>query len=148
MTFQKGNQLGEHKGRPKGMKNIGPAKAIELVTLWVEYGNFTRVSEESGINRKSATQVIKKWIENNPEQYNKMLDAFLMRNKQMMIMQNAHTTQKALDKVDELLDTTESLKEASMAYGILHDKGALMRGEATQNSAVIVKLEGLEELSK
>jgi len=78
-----------------------------------------------------------------------MLDAFLAKNKMQMIHQNAHTTKKALDKVDELLDDTMSLKEAAMAYGILYDKGALMKGEATSNSAIVIKMAGdVVELSK
>ena len=77
-----------------------------------------------------------------------MLSVMLTRSKQMMIAQNTLTTQKALDKIDVLLDNAESLKETAMTYGILYDKGALMKGESTSNSAVVIKLGGLEDLAK
>ena len=148
MTFEKGNNFGNRDGRPAGKRNISVAKTLEMVTMWIEEGNFQLVADRLGYQRRTVSGVVRRWIKNNPEEYNKMLDAFLMRNKQELIFKNAHTTKKALNKVDELLDDTESLKEAAMAYGILYDKGALMKGESTQNSAVIVKIDGLEELSK
>ena len=148
MTFEVGNNYGNRDGRPAGKRNISVAKTLEMVTMWIEEGNFQLVADRLGYQRRTVSGVVRRWIKNNPEEYNKMLDAFLMRNKQELIFKNAHTTKKALNKVDELLDDTESLKEAAMAYGILYDKGALMKGEATQNSAVIVKIDGLEELSK
>lgn len=136
-------------GRPKERKNISVKEEYELVCRYVETGNFCEIARETGRERKTITNAIKRWIKENPEEYNKILDAFLMRNKQEMIFKNTHTTQKALNKVDELLDETESLKEAAMAYGILYDKGALMKGEATSNSAIVIKMAGnVEELSK
>ena len=120
-----------------------------LTAKYIEIGNWTEIAKETGYNRRTLTERVKKFIDENPEEYNKMLDAYLARNKMEMIHQNAHTTQKALKKVDELLDNAGSLKEAAMAYGILYDKGALMKGEATSNSAVVIKMAGdISELAK
>lgn len=158
MTFQKGNKLASKEyrykngyaplGRPTGAKNITPAKVIKLVELWLETGNFTKVAQQTKLGRKTVTQAIKRWITDNPENYEKMLSVMLTRSKQMMIAQNTLTTQKALDKIDTLLDNADSLKETAMTYGILYDKGALMKGESTSNSAVVIKLGGLEDLAK
>lgn len=136
-------------GRPMGRKDYNRKDVYQMVCSYVEQGSYSAVERELGITRKTIAQCVKRFIKEQPEEYNKILDAFLARNKQEMIFQNTHTTQKALYKVDELLDNTESLKEAAMAYGILYDKGALMKGEATQNSAIVIKMSGnIEELSQ
>lgn len=136
-------------GRPKGVGNITTKDTYELAVQYIELGNWSELARVSGLNRKTVTERVKRFIKDNPEEYQKMLDAFLARNKMNMIHQNAHTTKKALDKVDELIEDTTSLKEAAMAYGILYDKGALMKGEATSNSAIVIKMAGdIEELSK
>lgn len=133
----------------EGKKPSNNTKIYNMVCRYVEEGNFTTVGEELGVSRMTVSRNVKKFIKDHPDEYNQILDAFLMRNKQEMIFQNAHTTSKALNKVDELLDTTENLKDAAMAYGILYDKGALMKGEATSNSAIVIKMAGdIEELSK
>ena len=120
-----------------------------LVCRWVETGNFTRIAEETGLVRQTISDNVHRWIEKNPEEYKNIVDTFWARNKQEMIFKNNNTTHKALDKVNELLDDTTSLKEASMAYGILYDKGALMKGESTSNSAVVIKMANdVEELSR
>lgn len=137
------------RGRPLETRNTTKKEAYEMVCEYVELGNFTEVARIHNINRMKATRNIKKFIDRYPDEYNKILDAYLTRNKQEMIFKNTHTTNKALNKVDELLDDTTSLKEAAMAYGILYDKGALMKGEATTNSAIVIKMAGdVEELSK
>lgn len=136
-------------GRPMGKKDYTPKDVYQMVCAYVEEGSYLAAQRKIGINRRTIGDQVKKFIKNNPDEYNKILDAFLARNKQEMIFQNAHTTQKALYKVDELLEDTTSLKEAAMAYGILYDKGALMKGESTQNSAIVIKMSGnIEELSQ
>lgn len=135
--------------RPLQSKGMSAEKIYSLVCRWVETGNFTRIAEETGLVRQTISDNVHRWIEKNPEEYKNIVDTFWARNKQEMIFKNNNTTHKALDKVNELLDDTTSLKEASMAYGILYDKGALMKGEATSNSAVVIKMANdVEELSQ
>jgi len=135
--------------RPLQSKGMSAEMIYSLVCRWVETGNFTRIAEETGLVRQTISDNVHRWIEKNPEEYKNIVDTFWARNKQEMIFKNNNTTHKALDKVNELLDDTTSLKEASMAYGILYDKGALMKGEATSNSAVVIKMaDSVEELSK
>ena len=135
--------------RPLQSKGMSAEMVYSLVCRWVETGNFTRIAEETGLVRQTISDNVHRWIEKNPEEYKNIVDTFWARNKQEMIFKNNNTTHKALDKVNELLDDTTSLKEASMAYGILYDKGALMKGESTSNSAVVIKMANdVEELSK
>lgn len=135
--------------RPLNSKNLSPSTIYNLVCRWVETGNFSQVAEENKMVRQTVSDNVHKWIEKNPEEYKNIVDTFWTRNKQEMIFKNNNATHKALEKVNELLDTTESLKEASMAYGILYDKGALMKGESTSNSAVVIKMANdVEELSQ
>lgn len=135
-----------NEGKGKRLTN---AEQYQLVVDWVKEGNFAEVARQHNMQRMTVSKSVRKFQEKHPEEFQKIMDAFLLKNKQEMIFQNTHTTKKALEKVDELLDDTTSLKEAAMAYGILYDKGALMKGESTQNSAIIVKMAGnIEELSK
>lgn len=135
--------------RPLNSKNLSPSTIYNLVCRWVETGNFSQVAEENKMVRQTVSDNVHKWIEKNPEEYKNIVDTFWTRNKQEMIFKNNNATHKALEKVNELLDDTTSLKEASMAYGILYDKGALMKGEATSNSAVVIKMANdVEELSQ
>ena len=140
------------KGRHIGDKKITAKDAYKFVCDYVETGSYTMVAEMNKQSRTSVTRHIKAFIANNPEEFQKILDAFLARNKQEMILSNTYTTVKALDKVNEMLDdpsACKSVKDVAMTYGILYDKGALMKGEATQNSAIVIKMSGdIEELSK
>ena len=130
-------------------KRMTNSEQYQLVVDWVKEGNFAEVARQHNMQRMTVSKSVRKFQEKNPEEFQKIIDAYLLKNKQEMIFKNTHTTQKALEKVDELLEDTTSLKEAAMAYGILYDKGALMKGESTQNSAIIVKMAGnIEELSK
>lgn len=135
--------------RPLQSKGMDAGTIYSLVCRWVETGNFTRIAEETGLVRQTISDNVHKWIERNPEEYKNIVDTFWARNKQELIFKNNNTTHKALDKVNELLEDTTSLKEASMAYGILYDKGALMKGESTSNTAIVIKMkDDIEELSK
>lgn len=140
------------RGRHIGDKKITAKDAYKFVCDYVETGSYTMVAEMNKQSRTSVTRHIKAFIANNPEEFQKILDAFLARNKQEMILNNTYTTVKALDKVNEMLDDPEackSVKDVAMTYGILYDKGALMKGEATQNAAIVIKMAGdVEELSK
>lgn len=140
------------KGRHVGDKTITAKDAYKFVCDYVETGSYTMVAEMNKQSRTSVTRHIKKFIAENPEEFQKILDTFLARNKQEMILNNTYTTVKALDKVNEMLDDPEackSVKDVAMTYGILYDKGALMKGEATQNAAIVIKMAGdVEELSK
>lgn len=139
-------------GRPKGMVNLSIKEEYELVCRYVECGNYAQIARETGRQRETITKAVKRWILEHPEDYQKMLDAFLMRNKQELIFRNTHITNKALDKVNVMLDDPDackSVKDVAMTYGILYDKGALMKGESTSNSAVIIKLpDSLKDLAK
>lgn len=138
----------KNKGR-KGAVQITPTEIYQFVRDYIETGNYSLVAEKNGRDRTAVTRRIKEFIEEHPDEYNKMLDAFLAKNKQEMILKNTYTTTKALEKVGTLLDSNTSLKEAVIAYGTLYDKGALMKGEATSNSAVVIKMSGdIEELAK
>ena len=140
------------RGRHIGDKKITAKDAYKFVCDYVETGSYTMVAEMNKQSRTSVTRHIKKFIADNPEEFQRILDTFLARNKQEMILNNTYTTVKALDKVNEMLDDPEackSVKDVAMTYGILYDKGALMKGEATQNSAIVIKMSGdIEELSK
>ena len=146
------DHTGLPKGRHEGSKNITAKDAYKFVCDFVETGSYTRVAEINKASRRTVTRRIKEFIEKNPEEFDKILNTFLMRNKQEMILNNSLTTAKALDKVNEMLDDPEackSVKDVAMTYGILYDKGALMKGESTSNSAIVIKMAGdIEELSK
>ena len=139
-------------GRKKDVSNVSIKDEYEWVCKYVETGNYTAIGREYGKDRKTISNAVKRWIMKNPEEYQKILDAFLMRNKQEMIFKNTHTTLKALNKVDEMLDDPDcckNIKDVAIAYGTLYDKGALMKGESTQNSAIVIKMAGeIEELAK
>ena len=146
---RKYNRKGNPRGRGIATKNLTNKDILQAVGLYIEIGNYAEVGRQMGCNRITVYNNVSKFIDKHPEEYQKMVDAFVARNKMIMIHQNASATQKALEKVDELLDDTTSLKEAAMAYGILYDKGALMKGEATSNSAVVIKMAGdISELAQ
>lgn len=140
------------KGRHIGDKKITAKDAYKFVCDYVECGSFTMVAEMNKQNRTSVTRHIKRFIRENPEEFQKILDTFLARNKQEMILNNQYTTVKALDKVNQMLDdpsACKNVKDVAMTYGILYDKGALMKGESTSNQALVIKMAGdIEELSK
>jgi len=140
------------KGRHQGNKNVTAKDSYKFVCDYVELGSYTMVAEKNGTSRRTVTRRIKEFIEKNPEEFDRILNTFLMRNKQEMILNNSLTTAKALDKVNEMLDDPDackSVKDVAMTYGILYDKGALMKGESTSNSAIVIKMAGdIEELSK
>ena len=146
---RKYNKKGNPKGRGIGTKNLTNKDILNAVGLYIENGNYSEVARQMGVSRICIYRNVANYIERYPEEYKKMVDAFVAKNKMIMIHQNASATQKALEKVDELLDDTTSLKEAAMAYGILYDKGALMKGEATSNNAVVIKMAGdISELAQ
>ena len=131
------------------MEKLTKEKQLDLVCQWIENGNMAQVARNNGLERTKVSKSVHRFVANHPEEFKKLQDAFIMRKKQEMIFKNTRTTLKALDKVEELLDDTTSLKDAAMSYGILYDKGALMNGEATSNSAIVIKMAGnIEELSK
>lgn len=140
------------KGRHIGDKKITAKDQYKFVCDYIETGSYTMVAENNKQSRTTVTRYIKKFIRECPDEFNKMLDAFLMRNKQEMILNNTYTTVKALDKVNEMLDdptACKNVKDVAMTYGILYDKGALMKGESTSNQALVIKMAGdIEELSK
>ena len=152
MTTTPVDITGLPRGRHIGDKKITAKDAYKFVCDYVETGSYTMVAEMNKQSRTSVTRHIKKFIADNPEEFQRILDTFLARNKQEMILNNTYTTVKALDKVNEMLDDPEackSVKDVAMTYGILYDKGALMKGEATQNAAIVIKMAGdVEELSK
>lgn len=138
-------------GRPKGRTNLPIQKEYELVRLYIECGNYTKIADKTGLGRKTVSDAIKRWIDKNPEEYNKLVDMYFTRNKHQLLFMNTHTTQKALDKVDQLIDGDDmkAFKDAAIGYATLFDKGQLMKGESTSNSAVIIKLpDSLKDLAK
>lgn len=146
------DKTGLPKGRHVGDRNITTKDIYKCVCDYIELGSYSLVAQENNLNRITVTRYIKKFQQENPEEYSKMIDTFLMRNKQEMILSNTYTTKKALTKVGEMLDDPDAcknVKDVAMTYGILYDKGALMKGEATQNAAIVIKMAGdVEELSK
>jgi transposase-like protein len=125
----------------------------DIVADYIRLGSFCAVAKERGFKgHETVRYIINKFRAERPDEYLKMQDIFLAEQRRNLLMNNERTTQKALNKVDELLDdpdSTKSVKDVAIAYGILYEKGALMKGESTSNSAIVVKLSGdLEELAK
>ncbi len=52
--------------------------------------------------------------------------------------------QKGVQRVSELLDTTEDLSKVAIATGILYDKFALMSGDATSRTETLALTDGLD----
>lgn len=134
-------------------KNYTDNEKFEIVCSYIEDGNYSRVARKHGIpGHESVKQIVTKWKTRFPEKYKAMQDAYLMKQKEELILNNSRTTRKALDKIEELLDdetASKSVKDVAITYGILYEKGALMAGESTSNTAVVVKLSGdLSELAK
>ena len=134
-------------------RNYTDTEKWDIVCSYIEDGCYSRVAKKHGINgHESVRNIVLRCKERDPERYKNIQDAFLIRQKEELILNNSRTTRKALDKIDELLDdkdATKNVKDAAIAYGILYEKGALMAGESTSNTAVVVKLSGdLAELAK
>jgi len=134
-------------------KNYTDAEKYQIVCSYIEDGSYTRVAEKLGINSHSTiSYIVNKWKAKYPEKYKSLQDAFLIKQREELILNNSRTTKKALDKIEELLDdetASKSVKDVAITYGILYEKGALMAGESTSNTAVVVKLSGdLSELAK
>ena len=122
MTTMPVDVTGLPKGRHIGDKKITAKDAYKFVCDYVETGSYTMVAEMNKQSRTSVTRHIKKFIADNPEEFQRILDTFLARNKQEMILNNTYTTVKALDKVNEMLDDPEAckrVKDVAMTYGIL-----------------------------
>lgn len=124
----------------------------QMVADYVRLGSFYAVAKERGINHEVPRYIVNKFKTEHPDEYLKIQDIFLMEQKKQLLMTNSRTTQKALDKIDEMLDDPEAsknVKDVAITYGILYEKGALMKGESTSNQAINIKLSGnLEELAK
>ena len=134
-------------------RNYTEKEKFEIVASYVEEGNYSAVARKYGLNsHESVKYIVTKWKTRFPEKYKAIQDAYLMKQKEELILNNSRTTKKALDKIEELLDdetASKSVKDVAITYGILYEKGALMAGESTSNSAVVVKLSGdLSELAK
>ena len=130
--------------------NLTNEQKYEIVADYIRLGSFNAVAKEHGLGgHETVRYIVNKFKDKHPEEYLKIQDTFLMEQKQKLLMTSSRTTQKALDKVEELIDTAESVKDVAITYGILSEKDRLMRGESTSNQAISIKLSGaLEELAK
>ena len=130
--------------------NLTNEQKYEIVADYIRVGSFNAVAKEHGLGgHETVRYIVNKFKDKHPEEYLKIQDTFLMEQKQKLLMTSSRTTQKALDKVEELIDTAESVKDVAITYGILSEKDRLMRGESTSNQAISIKLSGsLEELAK
>lgn len=133
--------------------NLTNEEKYQVVADYIRLGSFNAVAREHGFGgHETVRYIVNKFRTDKPEEYLKMTDTFLAEQRKNLLMTNTRTTQKALDKVDELLDdpdASKSVKDVAIAYGILYEKQALMNGESTSNQAVVVKLSGdLAELAK
>ena len=133
--------------------NLTNEQKYEIVADYIRLGSYNAVAREHGLGgHETVRYIVNKFKDKHPEEYLKIQDTFLMEQKQKLLMTNSRTTQKALDKIDELLDdpdASKSVKDVAITYGILYEKGALMKGESTSNQAINIKLSGnLEELAK
>ena len=130
--------------------NLTNEEKYEIVADYIRLGSFNAVAKEHGLGgHETVRYIVNKFKDKHPEEYLKIQDTFLMEQKQKLLMTSSRTTQKALDKVEELIDTAESVKDVAITYGILSEKDRLMRGESTSNQAISIKLSGaLEELAK
>ena len=133
--------------------NLTNEEKYQVVADYIRLGSFNAVAREHGFGgHETVRYIVNKFRTDKPEEYLKMTDTFLAEQRKNLLMTNTRTTQKALNKVDELLDdpdASKSVKDVAIAYGILYEKQALMNGESTSNQAVVVKFDGnLEALSK
>ena len=129
--------------------NLTNEQKYEIVADYIRLGSFNAVAREHELGgHETVRYIVNKFKEKHPEEYLKIQDTFLMEQKQKLLMTSSRTTQKALDKVEELIDTAESVKDVAITYGILSEKDRLMRGESTSNQAIQINLSGLEELAK
>ena len=129
--------------------NLTNEQKYEIVADYIRLGSYNAVAKEHGLGgHETVRYIVNKFKDKHPEEYLKIQDTFLMEQKQKLLMTSSRTTQKALDKVEELIDTAESVKDVAITYGILSEKDRLMRGESTSNQAIQINLSGLEELAK
>lgn len=124
-----------------------------IVADYIRLGTYSATAREHNLgSHDGARYIVNKFRKEHPEEYLKMTDTFLANQRQDLLLTTTRTTQKAVDKVEKMLDDPEAcknVKDVAITYGILYEKQALMKGESTSNQAVVVKFDGnLEALSK
>jgi len=124
-----------------------------IVADYIRLGTYSATAREHNLgSHDGARYIVNKFRKEHPEEYLKMTDTFLANQRQDLLLTTTRTTQKAVEKVEEMLDDPEAcknVKDVAITYGILYEKQALMKGESTSNQAVVVKFDGnLEALSK
>lgn len=124
-----------------------------IVADYIRLGTYSATAREHNLgSHDGARYIVNKFRKEHPEEYLKMTDTFLANQRQDLLLTTTRTTQKAVEKVELMLDDPEAcknVKDVAITYGILYEKQALMKGESTSNQAVVVKFDGnLEALSK
>ena len=124
-----------------------------IVADYIRFGTYSATAREHNLGSHDGVRyIVNKFRKEHPEEYLKMTDTFLANQRQDLLLTTTRTTQKAVEKVEEMLDNPEAcrnVKDVAITYGILYEKQALMKGESTSNQAVVVKFDGnLEALSK
>lgn len=116
-------------------KQLDNQTVYNIMTSYFITNNFTETSRELDIPLKTVETIVKRNIDK------KEFAELRRKNNDRFAEKATRLIDKALDKLEEQFDNDEKIpvNQLSTALGILYDKRALSRGEATQNTGVIMK---------
>lgn len=123
-------------------KKIDNKKVQEIMASYALTNSYNKTAKECNVSDKT----VKKVISENSEEFAKISE----RKKEEFAKYADRLIYKALDKLDKALDKEDiPISNLTTAIGVLFDKKALAKGEATANTSITIKMtDEIKELSK
>ena len=134
----------------KGGTKLSPTEIQQFVAEYFEENNYSVVARNHDKSPCTIRTAVERYRLENPEEYNKIYQNYLQKSEQAFITKTTNVISRAVDKITEKMDTDEvSIAQIATTMGILYDKRQLSMGKSTQNTAVVIKMEGdLQDLAK
>lgn len=123
-------------------KKIDNKKVQEIMTSYALTNSYNKTAKECRVSDKT----VKKVISEHSEEFTKISE----QKKEKFVEYADRLIYKALDKLDKELERDNiPVNNLTTVIGVLFDKKALVKGEATTNASITIKMnDEIKELSK
>ena len=125
-----------------------PKEKDLIIKAYTKYKNYQIVSNQLGIPYGTCYDIINKFKEQNPTEYQRIKSEKEQETKEEVNEIMEKVRKRILEKLDNENDNS-TIAQLTTTYGILYDKQALTEGKATSNATIKIEMQGdLQDLSK
>lgn len=119
-----------------------------IIETYAKTQNITQTAKLLNIPKTTCYDIITKWIERNPKEYELIRTQKEQETKEEVNEIMEKVRKRILEKLDNENDNS-TIAQLTTTYGILYDKQALTEGKATSNASIKIEMQGdLQDLSK